>query len=336
MALRRALVPAFEGLGAVRRVPIPALARPSYTRLSPVSTVKSVTSSNQFSRSFASRAQIERSRMMGRRRSPSSAKRGDVYYPQSGTRVIYNHNSVLTPSDPISTILEQPALVIERQIEFMNIFLGFEQANRYRLMDIHGNILGYIEEVDFSFAKAIMRQIYRLHRPFTVVVYDAEMNPVLTLQRPFALINSRVRVSVPPTIYDDEPRIVGESHQRWHLWRRRYNLFTSEDGSDNFDQFAAIDAPILSFRFELLDELNRLMGVVSRNWVGLGRELFTDTGVYILQMDAADAGESLVTNEKAPGLTLDQRAVLLATAISIDYDYFSRHSTSGGGFVNFE
>lgn len=71
------------------------------------------------------------------------------------------------------------------------------------------------------------------------------------------------------------------------------------------------------------------MGVVSRNWVGLGRELFTDTGVYILQMDAADAGESTVTNEKAPGLTLDQRAVLLATAVSIDYDYFSRHSTRG-------
>lgn len=31
------------------------------------------------------------------------------------------------------------------------------------------------------------------------------------------------------------------------------------------------------------------------------------------------------------GLTLDQRAVLLATAMSCDIDYFSRHSNHGGG-----
>ncbi|KAL8704612.1 MAG: hypothetical protein Q9225_008077, partial [Loekoesia sp. 1 TL-2023] len=30
-------------------------------------------------------------------------------------------------------------------------------------------------------------------------------------------------------------------------------------------------------------------------------------------------------------MTLDQRAVMLATAVSIDFDYFSRHSGAGGG-----
>lgn len=34
----------------------------------------------------------------------------------------------------------------------------------------------------------------------------------------------------------------------------------------------------------------------------------------------------LVERTSAKGLTLDQRAVMLATAVSVDFDYFSRHS----------
>jgi hypothetical protein len=36
------------------------------------------------------------------------------------------------------------------------------------------------------------------------------------------------------------------------------------------------------------------------------------------------------------GMTLDERAVMLAAAVSIDFDYFSRHSSMGhGGFMPF-
>lgn len=94
----------------------------STTSLATVSRCSSTPAVFQFSRSMASRVQIERSRIKGNRvrLAPS---RGDLYSPQQGTNVFYNNESILTPSDPISYILEQPALVIERQIEFMNIFL---------------------------------------------------------------------------------------------------------------------------------------------------------------------------------------------------------------------
>ena len=38
-------------------------------------------------------------------------------------------------------------------------------------------------------------------------------------------------------------------------------------------------------------------------------------------------------NPNDPGMTLDQRAVMLATAVTIDFDYFSRKSGPGGGFM---
>jgi Scramblase len=83
-----------------------------------------------------------------------------------------------------------------------------------------------------------------------------------------------------------------------------------------------------------------------------GRELFTDTGQYVLRFDSVaqdellapriasavepgqplETGRDLVESEQSTrALTLDERAVALATAVSVDFDYFSRHSRGGSG-----
>lgn len=176
-----------------------------------------------------------------------------------------------------------------------------------------------------------------------------------------------------------EMRVIGAAEQEWAPLRRKYNLFLARNleqtKSDSqvaqitsgdlplsnskglqvvegdsrevgFMQFARVDEPFLSWDFNLLSEDKRLIGSVNRNFVGFARELFTDTGVYALRMDAAGlasepghviskTGElSRDSQEFNPGMTLDQRAVMLATAVSIDFDYFSRHSNSSGmGFM---
>lgn len=189
---------------------------------------------------------------------------------------------------------------------------------------------------------------------------------------------SQTPAQVSPLALSDM-RIVGEAQQQWAPLRRKYNLFlyrqspnretdlgtrqisagdlplsgsqqlqvseATKSGSDGeFGQFAYVDEPFLSWDFSLLSADQRLIGSVNRNFAGFGREIFTDTGVYALRMDAAglaDEPRHLIskTGEKAErsphvGMTLDQRAVMLATAVSIDFDYFSRHSGSGGmGFM---
>jgi len=146
---------------------------------------------------------------------------------------------------------------------------------------------------------------------------------------------------------------------------------------------------MLSWDFSLAKRGN-LIGSINRNFRGFGREIFTDTGQYVLRMDAASPETTNITNSSvhhfparrkvrvpplgpgksgeevriSPGkrlrrlqrlppeedklyqdrfakrisptvdvvertvglLTLDERAVMLATAVSIDFDYFSRHS----------
>lgn len=175
-------------------------------------------------------------------------------------------------------------------------------------------------------------------------------------------------------------RVVGEAQQRWAPLRRKYDLFMfhpipqppldmgkkSSSGQDLspaqqnqllytsngqnvggvYHQFAYVDEPFLSWDFSLRSADKRLIGSVNRNFAGFAREIFTDTGVYALRMDAASLAEeseqrhiishtgraSTVYDGITTGMTLDQRAVMLATAVSIDFDYFSRHSHAGGGF----
>ncbi|SCU81791.1 LANO_0B04192g1_1 [Lachancea nothofagi CBS 11611] len=273
-------------------------------------------------------------------------------------------DTIIQSHHPIaSTILNEPTIVVERQMEMMNVFLGFEQANKYVIMDALGNRIGYMQERDFGLVKAVMRQFYKLHRPFVVDVFDNWGNVLLTIKRPFSWINSHIKAILPDQISletSSKPEsilpfgsvpvpqststsgeagtLVGESVQNWHLWRRRYELFQRDNSTgESFAQFAEIDAPFLSFEFPLSDESGKIMAGVDRNWVGLGRELFTDTGVYIVRMDSTQSFQGVYPPETLSDqvLNFDQRAVLLANAVSIDFDYFSRHSRHGGGLIGF-
>lgn len=316
-------------------------------------------------------------------------------------------HGVLPPDHPALAILGNSSLVIQRQIEMMNIIIGFEQANRYIMMDGQGNTLGYIAEQDHGLGRSMARQVFKTHRSFTTHIFDRYEREVLRIHRPFAYINSKIRIydPVPEGGYGEletstalqgtsassvanpgavaqvsplkleEMRIIGEAQQRWAPLRRKYDLFSYrplvaapeddktprlESGDKpneettalteakapeqaieaSMSQFAHVNEPFLSWDFTLRDESNSTIGSVNRNFAGFAREIFTDTGVYALRMDSAAQTASLQSADgkeveryerAATGMTLDQRAVMLASAVSIDFDYFSRHSSSGGG-----
>ncbi|KAF3039004.1 hypothetical protein E8E12_005264 [Didymella heteroderae] len=306
-------------------------------------------------------------------------------------------HAVLKQAHPAMRILDNSAVVIQRQLEMMNVLMGFEQANRYVIMDPHGNHIGYLAERDHGLGSAMARQMFKTHRSFTTHVFDREEKEVLRFHRPFSWINSRIRVydavgdggaytsstqlhgtstasivnqtSANVSSLDlGDMRIVGATEQEWAPLRRKYNMYLARDlaaaasgtpqiapgnlplsdskamtvaDRDNREvgmlQFARVDERFLSWDFSLMSEDGRLLGSVNRNFGGFAREIFTDTGVYALRMDAAALSHEpshvvSQTGQANPGsgMTLDQRAVMLATAVSIDFDYFSRHSGSGG------
>ncbi|EPB81989.1 hypothetical protein HMPREF1544_11268 [Mucor circinelloides 1006PhL] len=221
---------------------------------------------------------------------------------------IDKEHQVVKPDSRGAALLTQSALVVGRELEMMNVFLGYEQANRYKIMDPQGNHIGYIAEEE-GFGKSISRQLLRTHRKMNATILNTQGEVAFKIVRPYSLVNSRI------FIYTADDELVGEVQQRWNLVRRKYDLFVGTN------QFASIDTPFLGWDFNLQDEHGGTLGNVSRNFVGFAREIFTDTGEYVLRMDAVDGNSR--------GMTLDERAVTLACAVSIDFDYFSRHSSHG-------
>jgi len=328
----------------------------------------------------------------------------------SEVRIPDDADGVLPTDHPALSILGNSSLVIQRQLEMMNVMLGFEQANKYIIMDGQGQTIGYIAEQDHGIGSAFARQMFKTHRSFTTYIFDRQEREILRIHRPFAYINSRIRIydPVPEGGYQNteastalqgtsntsavnpgvvaqisplklqEMRIIGEAQQQWAPLRRKYNLFSYrplaqapendsipriESGEQSTShvralteaklpnqaieagmvQFAHVNEPFLSWDFNLRDESQNMVGSVNRNFAGFAREIFTDTGVYALRMDSATQASVLESADgkevgsykrEATAMTLDQRAVMLATAVSIDFDYFSRHSGAGhGGFM---
>ncbi|GAA5935876.1 Aim25p [Sporobolomyces koalae] len=287
----------------------------------------------------------------------------------------------------IKQLLSQPAIVVARQIEFMNIFLGFEQANKYQLLSPEGELLGYLLEEEAGVGSALKRQFLRTHRPFRATVLSPEGQVLLTIHRPFTLINSRIYVSTPAsdlaTTAQDAKRemeqvekagtladqggqsiLIGEAQQVWNLLRRKYETFVKRDGE--MVQFGNIDSGFLAWDFSVQDEQGRVVASINRNFTGFARELFADVGQYVIRFEGVvdelnpqiesptTAGaiapppskSTSITSASSetpststalvpapadtPSIPLDHRATLLATAVSIDFDFFSRHSGAGG------
>ncbi|KAJ0079745.1 hypothetical protein Patl1_24195 [Pistacia atlantica] len=97
-------------------------------------------------------------------------------------------------------------------------------------------------------------------------------------------------------------------------------------------QFAVVENPgFWYWTFTLKDINGEVLAEIDRDWRGFGFEIFTDAGQYVIRFGNADPGSKtgparvIQELEVARPLTLSERAVTVALAISLDNDYFSRH-----------
>ncbi|TFK42716.1 Scramblase-domain-containing protein [Crucibulum laeve] len=275
------------------------------------------------------------------------------------------HTSQRPPTNPPENglwklLLENDTLIIERQLEMLNIFVGFEQSNKYSISNEAGEPLGFIAEEPKGFLAIMARQAFATHRPFRAVILDLQGTPILWVRRPFAWINSRMFVQrlkdFSEYTSEGEPVLdtFGEVQQIWHPWRRRYDLFLRQSTQrvlslasepqpeplpDTYTQFAKVDSGFLAWDFRLHDARGEEIAFISRAFRGFGREIFTDTGRYCVQFGPSERGPDHPSKPSSQtvlrNLDLDERALCLALAVNIDFDYFSRHSRTGsGGFLH--
>lgn len=197
-----------------------------------------------------------------------------------------------------------------RQVkEWGEIITGFESANKYELLNEDNEKIGFIAENSSGIFKLLIRSFFKSHRPLDVRVYDKQGNDVIHLDRSFYFFFSTMMVK------DRAGRVLGSIDQKFAIFRKRYEL------KDHLGKsFAKIDSGFFSFFSFDIECLRsgRSLGHIKKRWGNLLKEMFTDSDTFGVD----------ISNE----LTDDQKAIVLSTAISVDFDYFEDNSARGSGF----
>ncbi|KAL4074559.1 Scramblase-domain-containing protein [Scleroderma yunnanense] len=202
---------------------------------------------------------------------------GDFKRSQGPQNIMIPSKSSDDPEVALTQLLANDVLVVTRQLEMLNIFVGFEQSNRYVICEA----LGYIVEEPRGLLSMFSRQFFRTHRPFRALVMDLDGSPILW----------RPQDSQSPMLHVEQSLdTFAEVQQEWHPWRRKYNMFlkaapirvltpTSESElqpkgalEPHFKQFARIDEGLWAWHFVVRDADGDGMATISRAFRGFGRE----------------------------------------------------------------
>ncbi|MBF0443194.1 MAG: hypothetical protein HQK54_14895 [Oligoflexales bacterium] len=199
-------------------------------------------------------------------------------------------------------IENESVVFIKQKYELAEIIINFETVNRYAIMDKGGNLLGMILERSGGFFGTVKRLFLRSHRGFEVDVIDKFSNPLLFLKRDFFFFFSDL------FIYDQARKPIGSVHRRFSIIYKKYDL------KDRFGKvFATIESPFWRlWSFPVLDCGGLIKDAkITKRWGGILREVFTDTDTFMVDFGG--------------GFSYDQRLVVLASSVSIDFDFFEEN-----------
>jgi Scramblase len=187
----------------------------------------------------------------------------------------------------------------------LSVITDWEPARTFDIVDSVGRSRGTAAEQGRGFLAGVGRTFFSAWLPvrFEVFTYPAK-DLALTLTRPFFWYFSQMIITGP------RGQLLGSAVRRFSLIRRRYELRDSVGRT-----FATIVSPLLHpWTFPVFDRTGQQRAEITKRWAGMTEEIVT--GEQKFRVD--------FMNHDWP---LAQRAVILAAALSIDFDAFeSRRS----------
>lgn len=191
-------------------------------------------------------------------------------------------------------------LVIKQKRELAELFLGFETRNQYMVFDQNGAPCGSIAEQGTGVKAFFKRMFLKSRRPFVIHVTDASGKVILEFSRPFFFLFSDITVRVP------NGPILGSAHRRYEIINNKKYELRDANGA----KFAELKGGILRlWTFAIRDKEGNEVARISKKWSGLLKEYFTDADNFMIEFGNKN-------------WTPQQRAVIFATAISVDFDFF--------------
>ncbi len=213
-------------------------------------------------------------------------------------------------SEKIEQLLkDRQQLVIKQEKEWAEIIINWETSNKYSIFDSQKQKIGFIAERGSGFIKVIQKQFLRSHRPLNIDIIDKDSTVMMLLTRPFFWFFSDLTVSSNDST--NRNKILGHIKRRFGILYKKYDLL-DEHGA----LFGTIKSPIWRlWTFPIKDRMEVERATISKKWGGVLREMFTDADTYLIDYKDCSAW------------TLSQKSIILAAAISIDFDFFEENQS---------
>ena len=188
--------------------------------------------------------------------------------------------------------------IIEKNLFLFKEHVGmFKASNNYDIYDPDSKkIILHCREKNLNFFFKIVRMFFNDFKrmtPFEIEIKGLNGDKVLKVKKRFALFLSKVEV------FDENNRIIGVLKQKFSFKGK----FEVLDPIGNL--ICNLQGNLVGWNFKFMKD-NKELGLVTKKWSGLGKEMFTSADNYILEIkDVVEKTSSV-------------RLLILAAVICID------------------
>ena len=178
----------------------------------------------------------------------------------------------------------------------------FKLTGRYDILDpADGSMIGFVLDDPPSLFKFMRFFMPKRVLPTVVDVFEQEGRPpILKLVKGFNFLRAEFKV------YDASGGFLGRLRSRLMTIGGRFDIFDAQN-----NPVAELKGNLVGWNFKFTDPTGGLMGVVTKKWAGIGRELFTTADNYMISLQENVSGRNIM-------------ALLLASGIAVDLVYKER------------
>ncbi|MDU0369703.1 phospholipid scramblase-related protein [Hymenobacter endophyticus] len=194
--------------------------------------------------------------------------------------------------------------MLNRRTYFIREHAGvFKLKDTYDILDPETQQqIGYASETTPAWALWLRLLVKKRMLPLTIAVREQpESVPLIRIQRGWTLLRSKV------AIIDAHGQPIGYFKSKLFSFNGGFYVFNAQD-----EQVAEVKGSWKNWDFKFLSTSGQELGVVTKKWAGLGRELFTTADNYLISIQ--DMGEQQAASN----------ALLLAAGLAIDTVFYEQ------------
>jgi len=160
--------------------------------------------------------------------------------------------------------------VIKEEFKLLKI------TDKYDIIDPENNeVVAYAKENISALIKVLRLLVNKTILPTTIDIKDSKSDTLLfKMKRPVTFLRSKV------TIIDHHGNEVGYFRSRIFTIGGRFDVFKN-DGS----KLAEVKGNWTGWNFTMTDASGKEVGVVTKKWAGIGKELFTTSDTYMISLN---------------------------------------------------